>query len=172
MTAFDATPHLSALRRYALVLTRDADAADDLVQEALLKALQARATFRAGMDPKPWLLSILHNTHVSRLRRLALETSVRGEIRAMAETVLRPEQPDRLHLGRTIEAMLALPEEQREALLLVTVEGLGYREAAEVAGVPLGTLMSRLARGREALREATGHAAAGRPQAALRLVKR
>lgn len=170
MEPFDATEHLGAMRRYALVLARDKERADDLVQEALLRALQARDTFRPGMDAKPWLLSIVHNTHASRMRRQALETSVRADMLAVAETAGGPEQHERLQLGRTVEAILALPEEQREAILLVAIEDLGYREAAEVAGIPLGTLMSRLARGREALRAATGRAPEARRR--LRLVKR
>ena len=78
--AFDVEPHLGVLRRYALVLTRDADEAEDLVQDALVRAIAAAGTWRPGSDPRPWLLSILHNTHVSRKRRHQVEAAVAREL--------------------------------------------------------------------------------------------
>jgi RNA polymerase sigma-70 factor (ECF subfamily) len=155
--AIDIAAHLGALRRYALVLTRSPDQAEDLVQDALVRAMAAAHTWRPGHDPRKWLLAIVHNTHVSRRRRLRLEASTTERLGWAASEATPPPQAEQLHLSRTVAALMTLPEEQREALVLVAFEGMSYKEAAELLGIPLGTLMSRLARGREALRAATGH---------------
>jgi len=158
--------HLAVLRRYALVLTRDRTQAEDLVQEALLRALAGEH----GRDParhiRPWLLSIVHNTHVSRRRRATLESTVAKDLEAVATATVPAGQATRLELKRTIAALLELPEPQREALVLVAVEGMSYKEAADILNIPVGTLMSRLARGREALR-ATSEAAERRERTLL-----
>ncbi|WP_207460287.1 sigma-70 family RNA polymerase sigma factor [Azospirillum sp. SYSU D00513] len=153
----DISSHLGVLRRYALVLTRDADRAEDLVQEAVLRALEGARTLRDGTDPKPWLLSILHNTHVSRCRRLKTEREAESALVQADGLSGNPSAPQaaRVELGQTIEALMDLPEEQREVLMLVAIEGMSYRDVADCLGVPLGTVMSRLARGRAALRAAT-----------------
>jgi RNA polymerase sigma-70 factor (ECF subfamily) len=153
----DIPAQLGALRRYALVLTRSADLAEDLVQEALVRAMAASHTWRQGSDVRKWLLAIVHNTHVSRQRRRRVEAAAAEHVGALAAHSMPASQPDRVHLSRTIEALMRLPEEQREALVLVALEGMAYRDAAEILGLPLGTLMSRLGRARAALRAATGH---------------
>lgn len=171
-SAFDVEPHLGVLRRYALVLTRDADQAEDLVQEALLRAIAGAATWRAGQDLRPWLLSIVHNAHVSRRRRAQVEAAGTRELAANALPAAPATQHQRVELGQTMAAVLTLPEDQREAIVLVAIDGLSYKEAAEIQGLPLGTLMSRLARAREALRLAVAGCGAGageRP--ALRMVR-
>lgn len=155
--SFDIAPHLGALRRYALVLTRSPDQAEDLVQDALVRAVASAHTWRPGHDPRKWLLAIVHNTHVSRQRRLRLEAETAERLGWAASEATPPPQAEQAHLSRTVRALMALPEEQREALVLVAFEGMSYKEAAELLGIPLGTLMSRLGRGREALRAATGH---------------
>jgi RNA polymerase sigma-70 factor (ECF subfamily) len=152
----DIPVHLGVLRRYALVLTRDADAAEDLVQEALLRAVGAAHTWQPGRPVRPWLLSILHNVHVSRRRRRQVEAACAGELAWATPDATPPAQPARVQLGRTMQALLTLPDEQREVLVLVALDGLAYKEAAELLGIPVGTLMSRLGRAREALRAATG----------------
>ncbi|MEK0083799.1 sigma-70 family RNA polymerase sigma factor [Benzoatithermus flavus] len=153
----DIASHLGALRRYALVLTRNVDQAEDLVQDALVRAMSGAHTWRPGHDVRKWLLAIVHNTHVSRQRRLKLEAATAEQLGREASEAIPPRQAEQFHLSRTVEALMTLPEEQREALVLVAFEGMAYKEAAELLGIPLGTLMSRLARGREALRAATGH---------------
>lgn len=166
--------HLGVLRRYALVLTRDADEAEDLVQEALVRAIAAAHTWQPGRPVRPWLLTILHNAHISRRRRRQVEAACTGELALTQPRSTPPVQAHRVEVGRTMQALMSLPDEQREALVLVAVEGISYKEAAELLDIPLGTLMSRLARGRAALRAATtpGEEPADRPQApSLRVVR-
>ena len=132
-----------ALRRYARALTRNAETADDLVQDTLVRALRSEHLFHGG-DIRAWLFTILTNLNRNRLRSLArrpLSTSLTDDD---AADLAGPEAG-----GRDIERALALlVEDQRHALLLVVLEGLSYREVAEVQGVPIGTVMSRLARAR------------------------
>jgi RNA polymerase sigma-70 factor, ECF subfamily len=134
---------IPALRRYARALTRNAETADDLVQDTLVRALRSQHLFHGG-DVRSWLYTILTNLNRNRLRSLArrpLLTPIDDNDTAGAAG---PEAG-----GRDIERALAgLVEEQRSALLLVVLEGLTYREVAEVQGVPIGTVMSRLARAR------------------------
>ena len=126
---------IPALRRYARALTRDTDLADDLVQDTLVRALRSEHLFHGG-EIRSWLYTILTNLNRNRLRSLIEEND--------APDLAGPEAG-----GRDIERALAtLVDEQRDALLLVVLEGLTYREVAEVQGVPIGTVMSRLARAR------------------------
>lgn len=133
---------IPALRRYARALTRDADIADDLVQDTLVRALRAERLFHGG-DIRSWLYTILTNLNRNRRRSLArrpLHAPLSEEEAGANGTEAE---------GRDIERALAgLVEEQRSALLLVMLEGLSYREVAEIQGVPIGTVMSRLARAR------------------------
>jgi RNA polymerase sigma-70 factor (ECF subfamily) len=134
---------IPALRRYARALTRDADIADDLVQDTLVRALRSEHLFHGG-DVRSWLYTILTNLNRNRLRSLARRPSLSPIEDNDAPELAGPEAG-----GRDIERALAtLVEEQRNALLLVVLEGLTYREVAEVQGVPIGTVMSRLARAR------------------------
>jgi RNA polymerase sigma-70 factor (ECF subfamily) len=148
----DVIAQLSPLRRYARALTRDEARADDLVQDALARAFERRATFRAGANLQTWLLSILHNLFIDDCRRRQAETRRKADIARLAETSAPAGQESRLHLQQIGEAFLTLPEEQRAALHLVAIEGLPYQEAADTLGIPVGTLMSRLSRARAALR--------------------
>ncbi|CAO3455901.1 putative ECF sigma factor [Azospirillum argentinense] len=148
--------HLDVLRRYALVLMRDPDQAEDLVQEALVKAIEGASSFTDGRDLRKWLLAIVHNTFVDRWRRQQAERQATGELSSMAEEGSPPAQLSHVHLGQTIAALMTLPVEQREALVLVALDGMSYRDAAECLGIPVGTLMSRLGRARDALRAKTG----------------
>jgi RNA polymerase sigma-70 factor, ECF subfamily len=134
---------IPALRRYARALTRDADAADDLVQDTLVRALRSQHLFHGG-ELRSWLYTILANLNRNRLRTLARRPPLTTIGENDAVGMMGPEIG-----GRDIErALTALVEEQRSALLLVVLEGLSYREVAEVQGVPIGTVMSRLARAR------------------------
>jgi RNA polymerase sigma-70 factor (ECF subfamily) len=134
---------IPALRRYARALTRDAELADDLVQDTLVRALRSEHLFHGG-DVRSWLYTILTNLNRNRLRSLAR--------RPMLTPLEDDDSPDMAGPeagGRDIERALAtLVDDQRTALLLVVLEGLSYREVAEVQGVPIGTVMSRLARAR------------------------
>ncbi len=149
---------IPALRRYAWSLLRDGTEADDLVQDCLERALDRLASWRGG-EIRPWLFTIMHNLHVSRWRRLrrfmpvSLDASGR-----VADPAYRVEagQVQRVELDGVMQALDALPEGLREVLLLVAVEGLDYAEAAAVLGIPVGTVMSRLSRGRDRLRLALG----------------
>jgi RNA polymerase sigma-70 factor (ECF subfamily) len=134
---------IPALRRYARALTHSAELADDLVQDTLVRALRSEHLFHGG-DLRSWLYTILTNLNRNRLRSLARRPAVQGLADDDAPELAGPEAG-----GRDIERALAsLGEEQRSTLLLVVLEGLSYREVAEVQGVPIGTVMSRLARAR------------------------
>jgi RNA polymerase sigma-70 factor, ECF subfamily len=152
---------IPALRRYARALTRDADIADDLVQDTLVRALRAEHLFQ-GEEIRSWLYTILTNLNRNRLRSLS-----RRPLMSPLEDNDAPDFAGPEAGGRDIERALAmLVEEQRTALLLVVLEGLSYREVAEVQGVPIGTVMSRLARARVQIKT---YLDGGRP--ALRRVK-
>ena len=133
-------------------LTRDETQADDLVHDALVRAYEHRATFRAGANLRTWLLAILHNTFVDRWRQREAEWRREAEISRLAETTAPAEQESRIRLQQIGRAFLTLPDEQRAALHLVAIDGLPYNEAARALGIPIGTLMSRLGRARAALR--------------------
>ena len=138
---------IPALRRYARALTRDAETADDLVQDTLVRALRSEHLFHGG-DIRSWLYTILTNLNRNRLRSLARRPALMPIEDTDAADSSGPEAS-----GRDIErALAALVEDQRAALLLVVLEGLSYREVAEVQGVPIGTVMSRLARARAQIR--------------------
>jgi RNA polymerase sigma-70 factor (ECF subfamily) len=139
----DIETSIPALRRYARALTRDIEAADDLVQDTLVRALRSEHLFHGG-DVRSWLYTILTNLNRNRLRSLARRPTLTPIGDNDAPDSAGPEAG-----GRDIERALAmLVDEQRTALLLVVLEGLTYREVAEVQGVPIGTVMSRLARAR------------------------
>lgn len=141
-----------ALRRYALALSRDEAEAEDLVQEALMRGHEKRRSFRPGADMKRWLFSILRNGFLDKRRSRKAEMRREGAFAALAPEAMDPPQESAVRLAQLRAGFLELPEEQREALSLVAVEGLTYAEAAEVAEVPLGTMMSRVARARAQLR--------------------
>lgn len=134
---------IPALRRYARALTRDAEIADDLVQDTLVRALRSEHLFQ-GEDVRSWLYTILTNLNRNRLRALARRPTLMSIEDNDASELAGPEAGQ-----RDIERALAtLVEDQRDALLLVVLEGLSYREVAEVQGIPIGTVMSRLSRAR------------------------
>jgi len=145
-----------ALRRYARALTRNADRADDLVQDCIERALRKRLLFRPTGPVQAWLFRILVNLWRNALR----SERRRGEHLAydalLVEPSTPPPQPGRLALGEMSRALDRLPDDQRETLLLVVLEGVSYQEAATILGVPIGTVMSRLSRARANLRALTG----------------
>ena len=141
---------IPGLRRYALALTRDADAADDLLQDCLERALTRRRLWRPTGTVKSWLFIILHNQFISDRRQMSRRA---GDV--PMQDALEQSAPDNpmanVALAETARAIEALSLEQRTTLLLAAVEGLTYAEAASATGVPVGTIMSRLARARRAL---------------------
>jgi RNA polymerase sigma-70 factor (ECF subfamily) len=147
--------HIDRMRRYALVLCRDRDQAEDLVQDSLVRAIDGAHTWRPGEDLRRWLFAILHNTFVNGFRRDRLKREVFGALRVVEEHAASAGQVDAVQFRQTMEALEQLPVDQRQVLMLIAVEGMSYQEAADSLGIPLGTLMSRLGRGRAALREAT-----------------
>lgn len=144
-----------ALRRYARALTRNADLADDLVQDCLERAISRRGLFRPSGPVRAWLFTMLLNLYRNALR----SSRRRGEvvdIDSVPEPSTPAPQPGHIALAEMARAIDLLSQEQKEALLLVALEGLPYQEAADILKIPLGTLMSRLGRARTALRLATG----------------
>jgi RNA polymerase sigma-70 factor (ECF subfamily) len=138
------------LRAYAWVLTQGRADADDLVQEALLRAWQFRHTFKPGTNLKAWLFHILRNVHlasVSEARRTVQDVDGRFTARLAQE----PDQEWRAMFGELAGQLARLPPQNREAVLLVAGSGLTYEEAAEICGVAPGTIKSRVSRAREAL---------------------
>jgi RNA polymerase sigma-70 factor (ECF subfamily) len=150
--SFNVMAELPALMRYGHVLTRNADETEELVHEALLRAYERRSTFRKDAALKPWLLSILHNCHVDGQRRRQTERAHLALAALSAQAHQEPPQDHQLRLAQLRQRFAALPEDQRTAIHLITIEGLSYQEAASMLGIPVGTLMSRLGRARAALR--------------------
>ena len=160
--------HVPALRRYARALTRDTDRADDLVQDCLERAIRKQALWQPTGSLKSWLFRILLNLYRNELRT----NRRRGEHVAvdtlLVEPSIAPAQPGRIALAEMSRAIDLLNTEQKEALLLVVLDGMSYAEAAEALSIPIGTLMSRLGRARAALRTAVG---GGTEEPCLRSVK-
>ena len=137
------------LRRYARALTGDRAAADDLVQDCLERAWSRFHLWRRGSDMRAWLFTVMHNIHVNDLRQARRRPSHLALAEDMAGD---PRQRDTLEALGLARALARLPGDQRAAVLLVGLEDMSYAEAAKILGVPIGTLRSRLARGRERLR--------------------
>lgn len=155
------------LRRYARALTRDIVAADDLVQDCLLRGLAKIHLWKEGTDLRAWLFTILHNQYVNQVRR-AVREGVAVSVSETEPTLTRvADQGKRLELRDLDRALARLPEEQRTVILLVGLEGMRYEAVAEMVGVPVGTVRSRLSRGREALRRLMGIVADRRAEAVM-----
>jgi RNA polymerase sigma-70 factor, ECF subfamily len=144
------------LRRYARALTRDLIAADDLVQECLTRALSKLHLWQQGTDLRAWLFTILHNQYINHVRRTAREGTAVGLSEREPLLARAPQQGSRLELRDLERAIGKLPRTQQSVILLVGLEGMSYEEVATALGVPVGTIRSRLSRGREALRRLTG----------------
>ena len=138
------------LRRYARALLGDRAAADDLVQDTLERAWSRFRQWQVGSDLRAWLFSIMHNLRVDQMRRLTVPTHSIDE--DDFEVPTRPTQTDELELRDLESALRQLPDDQREVLLLVALEDMNYADIAATLGIPVGTVMSRLSRGRERLR--------------------
>ena len=144
------------LRRYARALMQDAAGADDLVQDTMERAWRRLASWRRGAAMRPWLFGIMHNLHVDRLRQPTLPTEPldpldpHGPHHRLADP--GPEPSAALAMRDLDAALGQLPPEQRSVLLLVALEEMSYEQVAATLDIPLGTVMSRLSRGRERLR--------------------
>jgi RNA polymerase sigma-70 factor (ECF subfamily) len=157
------------LRRYARVLTGDANRADDLVQDTLARAWEKRHLWREGSDLRAWLFTIMHNVHVNQValaRRDAANVSLDADGGAAWQPPVRANQLDRVELMEIAEQLANLSADQREVLMLAAVEEMRYEDIANVLSIPIGTVMSRLSRARDKLRRLLGE-----PASSLRIVK-
>jgi RNA polymerase sigma-70 factor (ECF subfamily) len=147
--------HLAAMRAFAMSLTRDPSAADDLVQDTVVKAWTNIASYTPGTNMRAWLFTILRNHFYTQRRRLARETAD-SEGAFAARLAEKPAHDGRLALRDFAAAFARLPDEQREALVLVGASGFSYDEAARMTCVPAGTVKSRANRARRKLAELLG----------------
>ncbi|MGE5386404.1 MAG: sigma-70 family RNA polymerase sigma factor [Betaproteobacteria bacterium] len=161
----DLTEHLPRLRRYARALTGERFAADDLVQDTLERALSRWTLFKRGSKLDAWLIAIMHNIFINQIRAEKARPQTVAIDEAPAGPAVRETGSDALAMRDLERALAQLPEEQRAVVLLVSLEELSYEDAGKVLGVPVGTVMSRLSRGRERLRALM----AGEPPAESRL---
>jgi RNA polymerase sigma-70 factor (ECF subfamily) len=146
--------HIPALRRFAYGLARDRSKADDLVQDCLTRALASAHRLEPSTNLRAWLFTILRNLFLNRIRDERMRPVVSDESLdwSTSQHTAPGAQFDTLLARQVLKAIDTLAVEHREVLLLVAVEGLSYREAADVIAMPIGTVMSRLARAREQLR--------------------
>jgi RNA polymerase sigma-70 factor (ECF subfamily) len=156
LPAFDAftrdmTASLPALHSFARSLCRQGDMAEDLVQETMVRAWSSRHTFLPGSNFRPWLFTILRNQFYNAMRMQARTVTWEPEA-AERLLVQEPEQEARIHLEDVERALSQLPDNQREMLLLIAGAGMTYEEAAVAADCKLGTVKSRINRGRAAIR--------------------
>jgi RNA polymerase sigma-70 factor (ECF subfamily) len=145
--------HLDAVRRYARVVGRDAAHVDDLVQECLMRALSRPQLWREVRNARAYLLTVLHNVHVDDVARRWRDIDTISVEQTRSEGASSPGQFGPLLLRDLVRALLLLPEERRRVVLLTALEGMSYQEVADLLGVPIGTVMSRLSRARDSLRE-------------------
>lgn len=142
---------IPALRRYARALVGDRDRADDLVQDCLVRAINAEAQWKPGTNLRAWLFTILHNVYVSEWRKRAHRPAL-VPIESEAWRLEAPaSQLSKVQIGELERALARLPEPQRMTVLLIGLHGMDYQETAAIMEVPLGTVRSRLSRARRAL---------------------
>ncbi len=143
--------HIPQLRRYARALTGDYSAAEDLVQDTLERAWKRLGLWRSGSNLRAWLFTIMHNIFINQVRSEPRKQHQNLEHSTLPGSGSRAPE-DRLELEDLNKALRRLSNEQREVILLIGLEQMSYDEAAKVLGIPIGTVMSRLSRGREQLR--------------------
>lgn len=161
------TEHVAALRRYARALTNDPTEADDLVQECLSRVLAQMRAWREVRELKQYLFSTLHNIFIDTTRRRRSRPTMMPLNEEVATISQPANQTKRLEARDMVRALGELPATQREVVLLVGVEGMSYSDVSKVLDVPIGTVMSRLSRGRDSLRRLMSHGKVPR----LRLVR-
>ncbi|SEI49336.1 RNA polymerase sigma factor [Paraburkholderia diazotrophica] len=163
--------HVPRLRRYARALISNRDLADDLVQDTLERALTRTKMFQVGTDLRAWLFTIMHNVFINQVRKSstrAVHVSVDDESIVESEFAVSGEQTRSLEVRDLDYALQRLPADQREVVLLVGLEEMSYAEVAIALDIPVGTVMSRLSRGRERLRALM---AGAQPGAKLKVVR-
>ncbi len=153
-----ATQHLDSLYRTALRLTGRPQDAEDLVQETYLRAWRSLHTYRPGTNPKAWLFRILHNAHIDRFRASSRTVPTVDELEGQDPAFVVHETPETLVMGGLMDAevrraLMEIPEVFRACLILADLEGFSYQEIADILCIPRGTVMSRLFRGRRAMRK-------------------
>ncbi len=152
MVTDDMVALVPQLHTFARSLCRDGVRADDLVQEALMRAINNVQRFEPGTNLKAWLFTIVRNEHYSQLRRSKFEAQGM-DVELLPEPSVPPDHDGKLELRDLNRALASLSPGQRTALILVSVSGFSYEEAAEICGCAVGTIKSRVARAREALLE-------------------
>ena len=154
MTAFNQQLHqyIPALRRYARSLLHDANLADDLVQDCLIRALERQHLWEPGSDLRAWLFTVMHNVYVNQIRKFQRQPV---QVMLIDEMTDASEQSaEQIGRQKALQRQMArLPFQQREVLALVALEGFSYLQVADILEVPVGTVMSRLSRARESMRE-------------------
>jgi RNA polymerase sigma-70 factor, ECF subfamily len=141
------------LRRYARALTRDGSRADDLVQDTLVRAIAKQHRWQCGTNLRAWLFTIMHNQNVNVVRASVRQGVAVAVDEASPYLVARSDPTGALSLRDFDRALARIPAEQRRLILLIGLEGITYEEAAAILDVPIGTIRSRLSRGRESLRK-------------------
>lgn len=155
------TGQIAGLRRYARALLGNSSDVDDLVQECLTRALERVRSWGKIKDVRAYLFAILHNVHIDRLaklKRAGIAVPLDG---TMPQLSIGPSQFDHIEMRDLAWALQQLPVDQRQVILLVGLEGITYQEVASLLSIPIGTVMSRLSRGREALRRLMTDGTAG-----------
>lgn len=154
-SAADAEQWIPRLRRYAIALTGNREAADDLIQDTLERAWRKRALWQPGSDLRAWLFTVMHNVHVNGVRSMRPVESLDDNEQIADRASVTPSVTSAesgVVLSELRAALAKLSDEHRQVILLVGLEQMSYADAASVLDVPIGTVMSRLARGREQLR--------------------
>ena len=140
------------LRRYAFALTRNMSRADDLVQDTLVRAIAKQGCWQWGTNLRAWLFTLMHNQNVNGVRRSAREGMAVEFDDTWPFPIAATDPAAGLSLRDFDRALARIPEERRQVILLIGLEGISYKEAATILDVPIGTIRSRLSRGRESLR--------------------
>lgn len=144
---------IPALRRYARALTGERHAADELVQDSLERAWSRFHLWRPGTDVRAWLFTIMHNLYANAVRKAKRAPTYAPLVEAESVSAIQPNAETGIEVSSLIQALASLPDSQREVLLLVSLEELTYEQVSQVLGIPIGTVMSRLSRAREQLRQ-------------------
>jgi RNA polymerase sigma-70 factor, ECF subfamily len=161
--------HTASLRRYACLLTRTPDRADDLVQDCFARALSRSHLYRPDTNLRAWLFTILHNIFITESRKAQHRQSYLAECTAMGSDVTKPSQFHTVALKEGLQLVKALPVRERQALLLLSAFDMTYVEAARHSGIKVGTMKSRASRGRAHLRLLAEPATAPGPSPSLGL---
>jgi RNA polymerase sigma-70 factor, ECF subfamily len=151
----DLVKTIPSLRAFAISLTQNNDRADDLVQETLVKAWDKQSSFQPGTNLKAWLFTILRNEFYSQMRKRGREVQD-SDGSLTASVAIHPGQQGSIDLKDFRKALEQLPEDQREAIVLIGASGFSYEEAAEICGCAVGTIKSRVSRARTRLQEILG----------------